>query len=134
MLKPTLLLVAAMLAAAPLSATPAGPVPPALKKLAPVQVVERVLAQQEVLALSTAQVAHLDNLATRIRSERHAWVRVAGKQAPMRHVPMVTRTEAYTQALAILTPEQQARFTGFYPVAAAPRQDPPRRHRAPGKA
>jgi len=135
MLKPTLILAATLFAALPASALAPSPVPAPLKALKSAQVVEQVLAQQAYLQLTTEQAAALDNLAQTIRAEKHTWVRVPGKQVPPRHVPRTSQQAAFDQALALLTAEQQVRFTGLFPASApAPRMVPTVRHRAPGKA
>lgn len=136
MLKRTLILAALALAlAAPAGAAPSGPVPATLKKVRPYQVVEEVMARTELLALTPTQFAALDDLARSIRNEKHTWVRVPGKQAPGRHVPMTNHQKAFDQALAILTPEQQARFTGLYAAPIESARPAPRRDRGilPGK-
>lgn len=136
MLKRSLLLIAAtLLAVAPVSASSQGPVPTQLKKLRPVQVVEQVMAQRQTLALTDSQFAALDDLAQAIRTEKHTFTHRGGKPHQTRHVPMVDQQEAWEDALAILTPEQQVRLTGLYPATAPAERPAPRRIRSalPGK-
>jgi Spy/CpxP family protein refolding chaperone len=116
-------LTATLLVAAAVPARAAGPVPQALKSLKAYQVVEQVMAQRELLSLTDEQFARLDDLSAAVRSEKHRFTHQGGKPHNTRHVPMITRQQAYDQALGILTPEQRERFEAFYP-APAPESKP----------
>ena len=111
-------LTAALLLSATASARAAGPVPQAFRSFKPYQVVEQIMAQREVLSLTDEQFARLDDLSIAIRTEKHSFTHRGGKPHNTQHVPMVTRQQAYDQALALLTPEQQARLEALYLVPA----------------
>lgn len=106
-------LCAALLGAAALPARAAGPVPQAFKGLKPYQVVEQVMVQREILGLTDEQFTRLGDLSAAIRSEKHRFTHQGGKPHTTLHVSMVSRQQAYEQALAILTPDQRARFEAF---------------------
>jgi len=95
-----------------------GPVPQAFRTLKAHQVVEQVMAQREVLNLTDEQFARLDDLSIAIRTEKHSFTHQGGKPHNTQHVPMVTKQQAYSQALALLTPEQQARLEALYQIPA----------------
>jgi len=125
-------LTAVLLAAATTAARADGPVPQALRSLKPYQVVEQIMAQREVLALTDDQFARLDDLSTAIRTEKHRFTHQGGKPHETRHVPMVSRQQAYDEALAILTPDQQATLQALFPAPApAPVQRAPRKLTVP---
>lgn len=109
---------AALLIAAIVPARADGPVPQTFKSLKAHQVVEQVMAQRAVLSLTDEQFARLDDLSTAIRTEKHRFTHQGGKPHNTEHVPMVTRQQAYDQALSILTPEQRERFEVLYPAPA----------------
>jgi Spy/CpxP family protein refolding chaperone len=111
-------LTAVMLATAAGAAVAGPPVPPAFKNLKPFQVVEQVMGQRQALNLTDAQFTRLDDLSLAIRSEKHRFTHEGGKPHTTRHVPMVSRQKAYEQALAILTPDQQARLQALFPPPA----------------
>jgi Spy/CpxP family protein refolding chaperone len=94
------------------------PVPQAFHSLKAYQVVEQVMAQREVLDLTEQQFARLDDLTIAIRTEKHTYTHQGGKPHNTQHVPMVSRQQAYEQALALLTPEQQARLESLYQIPA----------------
>jgi hypothetical protein len=95
-------------------------------------VVEQIMAQREVLALTDEQFARLDDLSTAIRTEKHRFTHQGGKPHETRHVPMVTQQQAYDKALAILNPDQQATLQALFPVPApAPVQRAPRKLTVP---
>lgn len=123
-------LTAVLLAGAITAARAAGPVPQTFKSLKPYQVVEQVMALREVLSLSDEQFARLADLSVAIQSEKHQWKHQGGKPHESRHVPMVTRQQAYDRTLAVLTPDQQARLQALFP-APAPAQRAPRKYTAP---
>ena len=107
-------LAAALLLTATTTARADGPVPQAFRGLKPHQVVEQIMAQKEVLQLTDEQFARLDNLSIAIRTEKHSFTHQGGKPHNTQHVPMVTRRQAYDEALAILTPDQQARLEAMF--------------------
>jgi len=120
-----------LLAAALLSgtATPADSIPPipaGLKPLAAHEVVMQVRDQQAALGLTDQQVLDLDALHTQIRTEKHQYKHQAGKPMDMQHVPMISQAQAYDEAMAVLTPEQQQRCQAIF---AAPARTPA--HRKP---
>lgn len=121
-------LTAALLIGTAVSARADGPVPQAYRSFKPYQVVEQIMAQRAVLGLTDEQFARLDDLSIAIRTEKHRFTHQGGKPHFTQHVPMVTRQEAYDKALAVLTPEQQARFDALFPApASAPAQRAPRK-------
>jgi Spy/CpxP family protein refolding chaperone len=111
-------LTAVLVGATTAAARADSPVPQAFQSLKPHQVVEQIMAQREVLSLTDEQFARLDDLSLAIRTEKHTFTHQGGKPHVTRHVPMVTRQEAYQKALAVLTPEQQARLEALFPTAA----------------
>ena len=123
-------LAAALLLTATTTARADGPVPQTLRGLKPHQVVEQVMAQREMLSLTDEQFARLDDLSIAIGTEKHSFTHQGGKPHSTQHVPMVIRRQAYEQAMAILTPDQQARFEALI-QAPAPRERVVRRRTAP---
>jgi hypothetical protein len=109
-------LTAVLLAGAITVARADGPVPKTLQSLKPYQVVEQIMAFQEVLGLSDEQFTRLDDLSVAIRTEKHRWNHQVGKPHYTTHVPMITTQQAYDQALALLTPDQQARLEALFPA------------------
>ncbi|MEO8139093.1 MAG: hypothetical protein ABI742_05575 [Gemmatimonadota bacterium] len=109
-----------LLLGATVNARADGPVPPALRSFKPYQVVEQIMAQREVLGLSSDQFARLDELSIAVRAEKHSFTHQGGKPHNTQHVPMITRQQAYDKALAVLTPDQQARFDSMYLIPATP--------------
>lgn len=101
-----------------------GPVPQALRSLKPYRVVEQIMAQREVLSLTDQQFARLDDLTIAIRTEKHSFTHQGGKPHNTQHVPMITRQQAYDEALAVLTPEQQARLESMYLIPATAERAP----------
>jgi hypothetical protein len=130
-------LTAVLLAGATNLARAGGPVPQAFESLKPYQVVEQIMAFQEVLALSDEQVTRLGDLSAALRTEKHQWTHhQGGKPHSMQHVPMVTKQQAYDQALEILTADQQARLEALFPapgpeVTPVPAKAAPRKLTAP---
>jgi hypothetical protein len=95
-------------------------VPPALGSLRAHQIVEAVAAEGQTLDLTPAQQRQLDSLHLAIRNEPHRYVAgaVPGKaQENFRMRPMVSRQQAYTDALAILAPDQRARAAARFGAA-----------------
>lgn len=82
-------------------------VPAALQSVKPHVVVERVLAERERLALSGDQVRQLEELHLTIRDEKHRYAHEGGKPHQTTHQRMVTRSQAFADAMAILTPDQR---------------------------
>ncbi|MEO8636085.1 MAG: hypothetical protein ABI587_12480 [Gemmatimonadales bacterium] len=107
-------LTAALLLAASTPARADGPVPRAFQSLKPHQVVEQIMAQKELLNLTEVQFALLDNLSFAIRNEKHSYTHQGGKHHNTQHIPMITQRQAYEQALAVLTPDQQARLEALF--------------------
>jgi hypothetical protein len=126
-------LTAVLLVTSAAAARADGPVPQGLRSLRPYQVVEQIMAQREVLSLTDEQFARLDDISVAIRTEKHRFTHQGGKPHVTQHVPMVTRQQAYDQALAILTPDQQARLQALFPAfsAPAPAQRAPRKLTVP---
>jgi Spy/CpxP family protein refolding chaperone len=116
----TIGLTAALLVTAAGVAVAGPPVPPAFKSFKPYQVVEQFMGQRQSLNLTDAQFARLDDLSQTIRTEKHQWIHEAGKPHTVRHATMYSRRDAYEQALAILTPDQQARIQVLFPAPARP--------------
>lgn len=123
-------LTAALLLSSAVAARADAPVPPALRSLKPYQVVEQIMAQRDVLSLTDQQFARLDELSIAIRTEKHRYTHQGGKPHVTRHVPMVTRQQAYDKALAVLTADQQARLEALY-AAPAPAPRAPRKLTVP---
>lgn len=85
-------------------------VPTAFRSLKPYQIVEAMAAERS-LDLTAVQGRRLDSLRLAIRGEPH---RYEGAPSPKAHQnvrmqPMISRQEAYADALAILTPAQRSR-------------------------
>lgn len=93
------------------------PVPAGLRRLPPHEVVAQLLEKRSDLGLSWQQTAQLDSLHLAIRSEKHRYTREGLKAHQLRHVPMISRKEAFGQAVAVLTPEQQSRLEALFPAA-----------------
>lgn len=117
-------LTAALLLASTTTARADGPVPQSFRSLKPYQVVEQIMAQKELLSLTDQQFARLDELSIAIRTEKHTFTHQGGKPHNTQHVPMVSRQQAYDRALAVLTPDQQARLESLYQIPAAPESAP----------
>ncbi len=109
------------------------PVPAGLRSLKPHQVVAQLLSKRADLGLSQLQVVQLDSLHLAIRSERHRYTREGLKAHQLRHVPMISREEAFGQAVAVLTPEQQGRLEGLFPAVPGEPRRMRRSQGAPGK-
>ncbi|MDX2120266.1 MAG: hypothetical protein SF070_04270 [Gemmatimonadota bacterium] len=111
-------LIQALALAATIGATQGDPpVPAGLRSLPPHAVVAQLLAKRTDLGLSWQQTARLDSLHFAIRSEKHRYTREGVKAHQLRHVPMISRQEAFGQAVAVLTPEQQSRLEALFPAA-----------------
>ena len=109
------------------------PVPAGLRSLRPHQVVERIMARREALSLSDAQFARLDDLTIAIRGEKHSFIHRGGKPHRTRHLPMISRQEAFDRAAAVLTPDQQVRLGWLFPGAPIESSRVRRVGGAPGK-
>lgn len=81
--------------------------PEELETLKPHEVVQHVLNFRDRLALTRQQVARLNELHVTVRDEKHQYSHVGGKPHVTKHEPMITRRQAYADAMAILTPEQR---------------------------
>lgn len=84
--------------------------PEALSGLKPHEVVEAITAEAKQVNLTTDQLARLDSLHLAVRDERHRWTRAPGNKAhrDSRMQPMISRNQAYSDALNLLTPSQRA--------------------------
>jgi len=84
-------------------------VPGSLESLKPHEVVEAFTAEAKTLTLTPDQLRRLDSLHLTVRDERHRWTGGPGNKAHemLRMKPMVSQKQAYTDALAILTPAQR---------------------------
>jgi Spy/CpxP family protein refolding chaperone len=82
-------------------------VPPALQALTPQEIVQRVRSHGEHLALRPEQVRELEQLEVMIRDEKHRYSHQAGRPHQTTHQQMITRGQAFADAMAILTPEQR---------------------------
>jgi hypothetical protein len=94
--------------AVPLAAQDA--VPAALEDLKPHEVVEAVVSEAQSLGLTADQARRLDSIHLAVRDERHQWEREPNRKAHqrLRMKPMISLREAYSGAMAILTPPQRA--------------------------
>lgn len=82
-------------------------VPPALEALKPHEIVQRVLVQGHQLELRDEQVRELEELHVMIRDEKHRYTHRGGKPHETTHEQMVTRGQAFADAMAILSPDQR---------------------------
>lgn len=82
-------------------------IPAGLRAGKPHEVVERILRERGKLGLSEAQVAELESLHVLIRDEKHQYAHRGGKPHQTRHQRMITRQQAFADALAVLSPEQR---------------------------
>ena len=123
-------LTAVLLAAAATSARADGPVPQSLRSFKPYQVVEQIMAQRQVLSLTDEQFARLDDLSVAIRTEKHRFTHQGGKPHVTQHLSMVSRSQAYEKALAILNPDQQATLQALF-MAPAQAKPAPRKPTVP---
>ena len=82
------------------------------------------MAQKELLNLTDEQFTRLDDLSIAIRTEKHSFTHQGGKPHNTQHVPMVTRRQAYEKALAVLTPDQQARLEALFQAPALAERAP----------
>lgn len=83
--------------------------PEELETLKPHEVVQEVLNLRDRLALTRQQVSQLNELHVTVRDEKHQYSHSGGKPHVTRHESMITRRQAYADAMAILTPEQRGR-------------------------
>lgn len=107
-------LTAALLVAAPARAAAGPPLPEGFKSFKPYQVVEQIMAHREVLSLSAEQFERLDAISLAVRTEKHQFIHRGGKPHRTRHVTMISRGQAFEQAMAVLTAEQQERVQGLF--------------------
>jgi hypothetical protein len=82
-------------------------VPPALENLQPHEIVERLLSLGDQLMLGDTQVRELEQLHVMIRHETHRYTHRGGKPHETTHQQMVTRGQAFADAMAILSPDQR---------------------------
>lgn len=82
-------------------------VPAALQGIKPHVIVERVLAERQRLGLMADQVRQLEELHVMIRDEKHRYTHEGGKPHQTTHQRMITRSQAFADAMAILTPDQR---------------------------
>ncbi len=82
-------------------------VPPALEALKPHEIVQRLLDQGQELELGEEQVRELEELHVMIREEKHRYTHRGGKPHETTHEQMVTRGQAFADAMAILSPDQR---------------------------
>jgi hypothetical protein len=81
--------------------------PAGLNRGKPHEVVERILGKREQLRLSEAQAQQLDGMHIMIRDEKHRYSHRGGKPHQTTHQQMITREQAFADAMAILSPEQR---------------------------
>lgn len=121
-----------LLAAAP-SPTTGQSLPPAFRGLKPYEVVTQIVAQREALDLTEAQVIRLDSLRLAVRTEKHRFTHRGGKPHRTRHVTMISRGQAFKQAMSVLTPEQQERVERLFQTTPVPSPGQGGRASRPGK-
>lgn len=80
---------------------------PELSGLKPHEVPRAVVSLRNELGLTEEQVTELNDLHVSIREEKHQYSHSGGKPHNTLHQAMVTRELAYTDAMAILTPDQR---------------------------
>jgi Spy/CpxP family protein refolding chaperone len=81
--------------------------PEELESLKPHEIVQEVLNFRDRLALTPEQVVQLNELHVTVRDEKHQYSHSGGKPHVTKHEAMITRGQAYADAMAILTPEQR---------------------------
>lgn len=86
--------------------------------MAPHELVQRVLAHREQLRLSQAQANELSALHVMIRDEKHRYSHGGGKPHKTVHEQMVTRSQAFADAMAILAPDQRLSAIELFAGAA----------------
>ena len=87
--------------------------PVRLTSMKPHEVVERILAQRKRLGLSDAQAGQLQELHVTIRDEKHVYSHDGSKPHNTRHRTMITRQQAFADAMAVLSPEQRLGAIGL---------------------
>ena len=85
-------------------------VPASLDDLKPHEIVEAVVSEAQLLALTGDQTRRLDSLHLAVRDERHQWERQPNTKAHqrLRMKTMVSVREAYSGAMGILNRAQRA--------------------------
>ncbi len=83
---------------------------------------QQVLSLRGELGLTDEQVSELNELHVAIREERHRYSHSGGKPYNTVHQAMITREQAYVDAMAVLTPEQRPKGHRAAHHAAADRQ------------
>jgi Spy/CpxP family protein refolding chaperone len=89
-------------------------IPASLKAGKPHEVVERILRERGQLGLSEAQVQQLEELHVMIRDEKHQYSHSGGKPHETEHEQMITREQAFADAMAVLSPEQRLRAVELF--------------------
>jgi hypothetical protein len=86
-------------------------VPPALQNLKPHQMVEAVMAERQALGFTEIQVRRLDSLHQAVLNEPHRYERTPSPKTHrnVRMKPMISKRQAYADALTILTADQRSR-------------------------
>lgn len=88
--------------------------PARFQSVKPHQIVEEILRERARLGLSDAQTKQLDELHVMIRDEKHRYSHRGGKPHKTRHQQMVTREQAFADAMALLSPEQRLRAVELF--------------------
>lgn len=91
--------------------------PAVFRSLQPAQIVEVMAAERQTLDLTTVQARQLDSLNLAIRREPHRYETAPSPGKAHRNArmqPMVSRQQAYADALGILTPEQREGATALF--------------------
>jgi Spy/CpxP family protein refolding chaperone len=83
----------------------------------PHEVVERILQKRAQLGLSEAQIQQLEELHVMIRDEKHRYSHRGGKPHQTMHQQMITREQAFVDAMAILSPEQRLKILELFGTA-----------------
>lgn len=111
------MLVPALVLAISASAAAQDEVPATLRNLKPAQIVGVVATERQALDLTAVQVGRLDSLSLLIKNEPHRYVTRGAPGKAHRNTrmqPMISREQAYADALAILTPNQRARAAAVF--------------------
>lgn len=110
MLNRTLVAAALLAGSVPASPLPAQEkIPPSLSSFKPHEIVEAFAAESKSIGLTADQLATLDSMHVAVRDERHRWTDASGNKAHKQRTmkPMISRENAYRDALAVLTPAQR---------------------------
>jgi hypothetical protein len=95
-------------------------VPASFRSLKPHQIIEAVIAERGTLDFTEIQARQLDSVHLAVREEVHRYERARSNKAHqnVRMKPMISKRQAYANAMAILTPEQRVRATARFGDAA----------------